>query len=560
LASVQRWWSSIRPGRRELTADAVAGLPGALTTVPSGMACALLAGVNPVQGLYANLAAPLGDLASGTAMLMITTTAATALAAESAVQDVPAPDRAAAISLLALVAGLIMVLAGLARLGRYARFVSQSVMSGFLAGVAVNIVASQLPTLLGAEAEGSVPLAKAFDVIRHPSGVDGPSVLVGLTAAGLVAALRRTRFVALGAMAAVVVPSLVVALLDASDVATVDDVGRVPSGLPLPALPHLDLLTPGLVAAAGAVALISLLQGVGVSEAVPKERRGRPDTNRDFVGQGVGNAAAALVKGMPVGASVSQSALMLAVGSRSRWAAISTAAWLTGGLLVFSRLLGAVAMPTLAAVLTVAAAMSIKPAEIATILRTSRISQVALATTFVATLFLSIAEAVGLGVALSLLLQLNREAVDLTVVRLDPDGDGGWIETQAPRRLPDHEVVVLDVYGSLFYAGARTLQARLPRVDRARSPVVVLRLRGRSWLGATALTVLADYADELADADGRLYLTGLSRQVVDQMRRSGELDLDGPDVEVFEATPHLGASTTAAYDAAETWLVHRHPD
>jgi sulfate permease, SulP family len=578
-ARARRWWQTIRPRRRALRADVLAGLPGALTTVPSGMACALLAGVNPVQGVYANLAGPVGDLATGTAMMMVTTTAATALAAQSALQDVPPADRAGAISLLALLAGLVMVGAGLARVGRYARFVSYSVMSGFLAGVAVNIVASQLPTLVGAGADGSVPLARALDVAVHPSRFEGASVVVGLAAAALVAALRRTRLVALGAMAAVVLPSLAVGLGGVAGVATVDDVGHVGSGVPLPAVPHLGLLTPDLVASAFAVALIGLLQGVGVSEAVPKDRRGRRDTDRDFVGQGVGNLASAVFRGTPVGASVSQSALMLAVGSRSRWAAVATAGWLAVGLLVLSGPLGSVAMPTLAAVLTVAAALSIRPDEVRTIWRTGRISQVAMATTFLATLLLGIPEAVGIGVALSLLLQLNREAMDLTVVRLTPgrdadaaggdvsdDGtdeeraDDGWIESPAPDRLPSHEVVVLDVYGSLLYAGARTLQARLPQVGGARSPVVVLRLRGRAWLGATALAVLADYADELGDAGGRLYLTGLRRPVVDQMRRSGELDLDGPEVAAYEATPRVGASTTAAYEDAESWLVHRHPD
>ena len=118
-------------------------------------------------------------------------------------------------------------------------------------------------------------------------------------------------------------------------------------------------------------------------------------------------------------------------------------------------------MPTLAAVLIMAAIGSIRPHEILTIFRTGREAQIGMVSTFLATLFLPVAAAVGIGVALSLLLQLNREAMDLAVVQLVRQPDGHFIERPAPDRLGDG-VTVLDVYGSLLYAGARTLQARLP--------------------------------------------------------------------------------------------------
>src|SRR5262249_21672103 len=150
-------------------------------------------------------------------------------------------------------------------------------------------------------------------------------------------------------------------------------------------------------------------------------------------------------------------------------------------LLLLSGLVGRVAMPTLAAVLVVASVASLQPGEVVTTLRTSQISRIAMIATFLATLFLTVPAAVGIGVALSLLLQLNREALDLSVVRWMPADDGiGWLEEAVPATLPSDEVVVLDVYGSLFYAGARTLQARLPLVGDAEAPMVVLRLRGRT--------------------------------------------------------------------------------
>jgi SulP family sulfate permease len=235
-------------------------------------------------------------------------------------------------------------------------------------------------------------------------------------------------------------------------------------------------------------------------------------------------------------------------------ASIFSGIWMILILVVFSALVGRVPMPTLAGVLIVAAVGSLRPYETATILRTGVTAQVALATTFVATLFLPVAAAVGIGVALSLLLQLNREALDLVVVELVPRADGSLEEHPAPARLESERVVVLDAYGSLLYAGARTLLARLPDPTVTHEPVVVLRLRGRTALGATFFAVVPDYAARLAAVGGRLFLSGVSPELLRQMRGAGALDAAAP-IRVFEATSELGASSRRAYEEAETWLV-----
>src|ERR1700728_3501405 len=116
---------SIRPERRYLRADIMAALPRAISSVPDGMAAAVLAGVNPVQGLYAGFAGPIaGGLRSDTRLMVITTTSAAALAADSALAGVPPDQRPGAIALLVILAGAALVAAGLVRLGRYTRFVS----------------------------------------------------------------------------------------------------------------------------------------------------------------------------------------------------------------------------------------------------------------------------------------------------------------------------------------------------------------------------------------------------------------------------------------------------
>ncbi len=558
VAAVGRWVRSVGPERAHLRADILAGLPGAISSVPDGMAAAVLVGVNPVQGLYASFAGPIaGGLSSNTRLMVITTTSAAALAAGSALQNVPSAQRPEAVPLLVILVGAALVAAGLVRLGRYTRFVSYSVMIGFLTGIAVNIICGQIGDVTGVSAHGDFPLAKAVNVLVHPGRIDLPSLLTGLGALAILVVLARTPLAVFSALIALLIPTLVVVLASADSVARVGDAGDIPRGIPLPQLPDFRLLSFGLITGALAIAAIVLVQGAGVAEAAPNPGDARPNPNQDIIAQGAGNLAAGFFRGIAVGGSVGNTALNVTVGGRTRWAAIWSGVWMLVILAIFSGLVAKIAVPTLGAILIFAATGSLRPGEVATILRTGRISQIAVITTFAATLFLPVAAAVGIGVALSLLLQLNAEAMDLAVVELIPRDDGRFEERPPPTALTSHHVTVLDVYGSLMYAGARTLEAHLPDPAGTQSPVVVLRLRRRTSLGATFVKVVGDYASRLADADGRLYLTGLEPSLTERLRRTGHLD--GP-VRAFEATPVVGESTQAAYLDAEAWLVKKHDE
>ncbi len=548
---------SVAPRRATVRHDLLAGIPGAIGGVPDGMAASVLAGVNPVHGLYASFAGRVsGGLTTSSRLVVITTTSAAALAAGSALRGTPAADRPGALFLLTLLAGAAMIAAGILRLGRSTRFVPHSVMIGFLSGIAVNIACGQLADLTGVEATGSNAVSRALFVVTHPAQIDLPSLAVGVAALAIIAALRASRLATVGALIALVVPSIAAIVLWTDQVQLVADGGAIPMGIPVPALPRLRYLDLDLLTGALAVAALVLVQGAGVAESAPNPRGEPTAPNRDFIAQGIGNVTASLFQGQPVGGSVGQTALNRASGAASRWAAIFSGLWIAAVLLVLAPAVGKVAIPTLAGVLIFAAVGSLRPREVQAILRTSSTSRVAMITTFVATLVLPVAPAVGIGVALSLIMQLNREALDLRVVQLEPRDDGRFEERTAPAALASDQVTILDVYGSLLYAGARTLQARLPDPGDATRPVVVLRLRGRTALGATFFVVASDYAAKLAARGGRLYLSGADPVLIEQMRRNGKVELAAP-VAVYEASAVVGESTALAADDATTWLIEQ---
>ena len=313
------------------------------------------------------------------------------------------------------------------------------------------------------------------------------------------------------------------------------------------------MLTPDLLLGAFAVAVIVLVQGAGVSESAPNEDGSRSDANGDFLGQGMGNLAAGLLQGQPVGGSVGQTALNVKAGATTRWASVASGVWMALIVVVFARLVGNVAMATLAAVLVTAAIGSVRVGEIRTVYLSGVNSRIALTSTFIATLVLPVPAAVGTGVVLSLLLQLNQELVDLRVVELRRRPDGTYEELPAPGAAPSRSVTVLHAYGSLLYAGTRTLQAHLPDPAGTDRPVVVLRLRGRTSLGATFLVVMADYAERLSAAGGHLFLAGVDPAVQSWIEHTDRLELGG-SVDLVPATPILGEATGEALARAEAWL------
>jgi SulP family sulfate permease len=548
------------PRRATVLQDGLAALNSALASVPDGLASGVLAGVNPIYGLYACMAGPIaGSLFSSTQLMLITTTSASALAAGQALAGVPAEARIRALFAMVLLIGVFQIVFGLLRLGRLTRFVSYSVMMGFLTGIAVLTVLSQLPTVTGYDPTGGNKVAETLKLLLNLGDVDLASAGVAALTLALAIVLPRTLVGNFGTFVAIVLPSVVVALMGLDGVQQVADVGEIPRGLPTPFLPSLSDFTPGVITGALAVAAIVLVQGAGVSQSVPNPDGSRRSMSRDFIGQGAANLASGFFRGLPVGGSLSTTALSMVSGARTRWSAIFAGLWMAVIVLLFPGLVGNVAMPALGAVLIYASAKAIKPVEALSIWETGWPSRLVIVTTFLATLFLPIQAAVGLGMVLSALLYLNRASNELSVVELVKRPDGQVEERKAPNRLPSNKVTVLDIYGHLFYAGARTLAQLLPKLDGAENPVVILRLRGRTTVGATLVEVLASYADKLKAANGRLYLTGISEEANDQMARTGKLRLTGP-VRVFEATTVRGEATHAAYEDAQSWLVEQSPE
>lgn len=549
------------PRPSSLREDGIAGLNSAVSSVPDGMASGILVGVNPIYGLYACMVGPIaGGIFSSTRLMVIATTSAASLSAGQALGGLQSEARDNALFLMVVLIGALQVVFGLLRAGQLTRFVSYSVMTGFVIGIAVLTILSQLPTISGYEpTSGNNKVTQTFNLLSNLDRLNRWSLATAGITLVLALLLPRTKLRHFGRLVAIIVPSIVVAIFGLNSVAVVRDVGEIPSGIPTPHLPSLSSLSFEVITGALAVAVIVLVQGAGVSQSVPNPDGSRRSMSRDFIAQGFANAASGLFRGLPVGGSLSTTALTVISGARSRWAAIFAGLWMALLVVVVPGLVSYVVMPALGMLLILASVSTIKPPDALSIWKTGWSSRLAGVTTFLSTLLLPIQAAVGFGVVLSALLYINESSTDISVVELVKRDDGLIEERKSPKQLSSGKVTVLDVYGHLFYAGARTLERLLPQPNDAQNPVVILRLRGRNAFGATLLEVLSNYADKLQKVDGRLYLTGISEGAREQVVRTGKFSPTGP-VQAYDATSVIWESTREAVADARTWLVSKSED
>jgi len=552
----------LRPERRHLSADLTAGLTFAVVNVPQAMAHALLATVNPVFGIYTLMVAvPVGALFTSSVYMNVSTTGALSVAAGAGLAGVPEAEKLGALAVLVLLAGVIQLLAGVFRLGFLVRFVSNSVMTGFLNGVALLIILGQLDDLLGFDSMYSNNVAAALDLALHLGEVNAPAAIIGLSTLGaivlfLYTPLRKFAFIlaiagATVGLAILTLPALATAF-NFDTVPTVGEIATIPRELPALALPRPALFL-WMLLPAFTLTVIGLIQGAGVSQGTPNPDGKYPDVSRDFMGQGAANLATSLAGGLPAGGSVSGTVLIVGAGAQSRWANIFAGLMVALVVLLAAPLVERVPMPALAALLIVAGVQGLRVQEAVVIWNTGKVSRVVMSITLVATLFIPLQYAVLVGVALSILLNVIRQSNKVIVTQWVLQPEGFPLEQPVPRRLASRQLTILHVYGSLFFAAAKNLEEQLPAVDDSRHAVVAIGLRGKSDIGSTFVTVLQRYAESLRARDGKLMLVGVDAAVREQLAKTGLLALIGAE-NVFLATPQLGEAMNQAVAAATAWL------
>jgi sulfate permease, SulP family len=499
----------------DFRADVMAGLTVAIVALPLAMALAIASGTTPERGLHTAIVAGFLISALGGSRVQIGGPTAAFI---PVVFNVIEQFGYGGLILCTLLAGLMLIAAGLLRLGTLMKYMPQPVVTGFTAGIAVTIFTSQVKDLLGLPVE-KLPgefLAKWKVYFAHLGDVNFVAFGLALACLALILVLRRHRptwpafllAVTAGAVAASFLPT----------VATIGSTfGDIPSGLPHFEFPHIPFeRTAELLPASFTIAFLAGVESLLSAVVADGMTGGRHRSNMELVAQGVANCASALCAGLPATGAIARTATNIRAGARSPVAGMLHALFLLGFMLLAAPLMRYVPFAALAAVLLIVAWNMSEIDRFRYLLRAPWGDRIVLLATFLLTVAFDLTVAIEVGVVLAAFLFMHRMsevvAVESHVDPVDADEEGLAPESDSDQRgrLPEG-VEAFRISGPLFFAVAN----RLDRVlDQFLTPprVFILRLGRVPLIDASGAHALHDLLDRCQRLRIAVIFSGLQPQ------------------------------------------------
>jgi SulP family sulfate permease len=545
-----------KPGQKGRIGNIIGGFVAGLYSVPEGIGYASLAGINPMFGIYSGMVpVAVAATATGSVLLMSTLTSAIALTMGGILDATgySGSQIPQAVFTMSLLAGLMMVILGVLKLGKVVNYVSNAVMTGFVIGVAILIMVGKFDDIFGYDPAGySNKVVKAFDIITHPGDWDYTTTIVGVGTIVAAFALKAIPKVERYALVLVVFLGTAIVWVLQIDTLLISDEATIPTGLaalPIPqgvsTLPDLSMV-PTLLVGSFSVALVALAQGAGIRPAFPNPDGSRSSSSRDFLGQGLGNVAGAFFQSTPTGGSLSRTAVSADGGSTARVAGYVAAATVVILVVVFGEVVGQIPEAVIGGLLFVIGVelVSGRMPDARLAWRTGATSRALFAITLVLTLTVPLQWAIIGGAALSLIafVVASGSRVD---VRFATRDDIGWkLSDDVPPTLPSGDPVVLQYSGPNFFADVAGFADRLPEPDPTGPGVLVVDLGALEHFSSTTLKTLGKLHAKYAAAGSGLVLTGVEPNAREVLARTGLLSQLG-EQNVLPSDPHVGASLDA---------------
>jgi SulP family sulfate permease len=494
-------------------ADLVAGLTVAIVALPLAMALGIASGASPREGLVTAIIAGFLISALGGSRVQI---GGPTGAFVVIVAGIIAVHGFSGLLLATLLAGIILIVAGYAGVGRLMRFVPMPVVTGFTSGIAVIIASAEVSDFLGLHA-GAVPahfFEKWAAYIRALPTWTPAAFALGAATLATIVALRRWAPRVPGYLVAIVGATLAVRFLNLPVETVGDRFPGMPTGVPLPQMPHFTLaMFRDVLPAAFTVAFLAGIEAL-LSAVVADGMTGyRHRSGQELVGMGIANIASAAFGGLPATGAIARTATNVRAGGRTPVAGMAHAGFLLSFLLVAGPLIAFVPMAALAAILLMVAWGMSEVDRFRALLRSDTGERALLILTFLLTVLVDLTVAIGVGVTLAALLFMRRMSEHAGLVAVDPDEEPGQRD-----RLPPG-VEVMRFTGPIFFGVASELIEALRR-GGARPRAIVLRMEEVPYIDATGANALVTVVRQAAAGGTTVWLVGMRRQPLDFLARA----------------------------------------
>lgn len=521
--------------RRWVLRDALAAVTVCAVLVPQALAYGQLAGLSPVDGLYAALAPLiLYPLFASSRRLIVGPESGLAILTAVALAPLAAgssSEFAVLAAMLALLTGAILILAGLMRLGFLADFFSRPVLLGFINGVAVIIIVSQLPQFLGIKVSANSTLGTLWGVLTHLGDAQWRTIALGAGLLVVLAVLAQLAPRVPGALVALVAGGAAVAVLGlaATGVAII---GAVPAGLPGFGVPHVSFGDIGTLAPyAGGLAFVGFAQSILTARAFAERHGEAVDANRELVALGAGNIGTGLLHGFPSSSSQSRTAVADTAGMRTQLAQIGAGLIVVVFLLLLTGVLHDVPKVALAAIIIFACLGLFDLHAMTKLYRQDRAEFAVAIITFAAVVVLGMLTGILTAVFASLALLLGRISRPQAAVLVASPEPGHFEELtdgREPQAAPG--VVVFRFDAPLFFANADYFVDRaVEAFDQAECSTLVLDFEAVTLIDVTAARALKRLIEHLGEHDAQVSVARTTRAVFEQLTDTGLVRTIGPE-------------------------------
>lgn len=517
LVGYQREW---------LRLDLIAGLTTGAVVIPKAMAYATVAGLPVEVGLYTAFVPMVIYAVLGTSrpLSVSTTTTLAILTGTQLALVVPNGGHAellAASATLAVMVGLLLMLASLLRLGVVASFISEPVLTGFKAGIGLVIILDQVPKLLGIHFDKGSFIHNLLALVQHLPQTSVATIVVGAAMLMILVGIERFAPRAPAPLVAVAVGIAVSGLLGLQAYG-VETVGQIPRGLPPFAAPNLDLVEQLWPGALG-IALMSFTESVAAARAFAGRGEPRPEPNRELLATGLANAVGGLFAAMPAGGGTSQTAVNRLAGARTQLAGVVTAALALATLVLLAPLMGLMPQATLAAVVIVYSVGLIQPTEFRDILRIRRMEFLWALAACAGVVLLGTLKGILVAVIVSLV-ALAYQAAHPRVYALGRK-PGTDVFRALSAEHPEDEtfpgLLMARPEGRIFFANAQAVGEQLvPLVEAAEPKVLALDFSAVPDIEYSALKMLIEGEERMRERGIALWLVALNPEALGMVQRS----------------------------------------
>lgn len=542
--------------RRYARPDLIAGVTVAMVAIPQSMAYAAIAGVNPFYGLYTVIVAVIvGALFGSSSYLSTGPSNATAMAAAGIlVAFAASPQYREFIFALAIISGVIKLALGLLKLGGVVRFISNSVLTGFLMGAGTLIIINQLSSLTGtARPVGANASQVLLAFFRSLPDTNFYVLGTGLFSLALLYILDRISKKIPAAFISILSGAVLIAVLgwDERGVTLVHDLESTKTAALQFNIPKISWNNLNLLLSGGfAVALLSLVEAISIAKAIALSTGKHIDTSRELIGQGLASIASGFFRGIPSSGSPSRSAVNLYSGAKTRYAGVISGLLILGAMYAFRDWIGYIPIPSLAGVVILSAVRIVNWKHVILTWNSRTVSRIVLGVTFTATLLLPLQYAIYLGALISIMIYLF-ESSQLRITYLNRTHDGHFVEIKLNDILEkEPQIALVNIDGPLYFGAVDVLAYQVEKILDTNVKVIILRLRHMQLLASTGVSVLEEEIIRAKAKGVQVLICGILGEVESIFLNSGIEYLVGRE-NLFFANEVLLDSTTRALKKAE---------